>query len=306
MKKNRFILFIVMAIAVQISFTSCQKEGVFRPDKKISAIYESTEYTYEGDDLGSTPKTLTERWIWGKKDLEKIVLYSGNTESGTLNFSYDKGQLTEMTSSSSSFSSSAKLHYKNSKLTRIETFLGSIPVSVVEILERNNGKITKMSISLGSMYLKTTSNEVDILKRQMSIISRFFFTDKIGDQFSKMITENSKSENLGEPVEINLTYSGDNVTVSKIVTSETHFQHDNKNNPFYNALGGTEGAGYNSSMFSKNNITKITIRYLPENNIEEENFEYKYDGDWPIEKIQTILLSPLDASIITKTHYEYK
>ena len=279
-----------MVLIAQVSFTSCKKDGVYRPDEKIAAIYTSSYWVYGGETIMLSEKTLTEKWTWGKKDLEQITLHSGNTVFATLTFSYDKGKLSEIMTTGKNSSSKAVFSYKNSKLTRVENFEGSTLMYVYEVVEREKGKITKVEVSMDELINK--SADAKILKEQMAIVSRFFFPENAFDQLFEIL-EKSDSKALGKPITITYTYSGDNIITSNMDGEIINYQHDTKNNPYYKSF-----YVENDIAFSKNNIVATTVGNST------TTYEYKYDNDWPIER--TSKVSSMGATMYNATYYEYK
>ena len=85
------MLFLVLVF--MLSFTSCQKDGVYTPKKKISEIY----YKYS-----SGNKTLEERWHWNGNLLEKVQYFWGG-ENGTVFYKYEKKRLIEITDGTESY-----------------------------------------------------------------------------------------------------------------------------------------------------------------------------------------------------------
>ena len=65
---------------------------------------------------------------------------------------------------------------------------------------------------------------------------------------------------------------------------------DNKNNPYQNSVFGFITAMEQPDgmiMFNKNNVTKMVMKMslIFMNDVDEYNFTYTYDGDWPLTQI---------------------
>lgn len=84
MKNARTIFVALMAFVVAFTFSSCQKDGVYHPKKKISKIYVQRD----GHD-----KVLTEQWTWDKNLLSSINFVE---DEYTVNFIYDGKQISKM------------------------------------------------------------------------------------------------------------------------------------------------------------------------------------------------------------------
>ena len=298
MKKSVFWFFVAMAFILQISFTSCKKEGIYRPDKKIAAIYDSAYAVIDGEIYTKILKNISEKWIWGEKDLDKIILYEKGKEYGTMTFSYEKKQLSEISINTDYRTYKAKFYYKKAKLSSIESFIGKKQVSFQEVLERENGKITKMSISVDESLYKNDPADLAVFKKQMAVISKFFFPEQVADQLSNMI-ENRDSKNLGSPIEITYTYSGDNVATMQSKDKIIRYQYDNKINPYYQNFKSFDDVdGVSAGSFSKNNVIEES------SNHDYATYEYQYNNDWPIERKRKT--NPTNIDVFDITYFEYK
>lgn len=103
MKKT---LLIVTAAILLLGMVSCnkQKDGVFNPKQKISAVYysyksqeswyNSETYTWEDYDPYITPMHKSQEWIWDGKQLQQIRYFSSDgTVNGSETFTYDGKKL---------------------------------------------------------------------------------------------------------------------------------------------------------------------------------------------------------------------
>jgi len=79
----RPILFSLLACFLLLS--SCQREPIYNPNKKISKIYYKSSY--------DSSLLLSETWVWDKDLLKEI--YIGES-SGVMRFTYDKKRLTNI------------------------------------------------------------------------------------------------------------------------------------------------------------------------------------------------------------------
>ena len=231
---------IAAVFAIVATMTNCDKDGddgqngdgIYRPKKRISAIYTSSSH--------SPTKTLYQKWVWGEKDLEKITCHYEGEMYRTITFLYrnNKGQLLEIKNPESSDDvNNVKYRYKNSKISGID-FLGEgVVYYSLEVLETKNGKITKVAVY-----------------------------------------EDGDKEGEGTYI-----YSKNNLVTRTVNdsgnTETTTYQYDNKNNPFHNFFRMMPPfimeTDLDALLYSKNNC--IVDAY-------GTTIEYKYDGDWPIEK----------------------
>lgn len=76
--------------ALVLIFCSCTtKEGRFRPDKRLVAVYEQSYTLLNGDTLYVEPRSLVERLDWDGNTLNSITYYSGSSVVMQEVFSYD-------------------------------------------------------------------------------------------------------------------------------------------------------------------------------------------------------------------------
>lgn len=88
MKKINFSVVTLLAVAVMFVFASCTKDGVYKPKKKISKIYETVTTNPNPE------KQLKETWTWNGKLLSKVDYDDGDF----VTFTYNKSQMTTINS----------------------------------------------------------------------------------------------------------------------------------------------------------------------------------------------------------------
>ena len=91
-----------MALFFVFAFSSCEKDGVYNPSKKISKIY--TQGT-------GGQKYLSQVWSWDKNKLAKVEHYWGNTFGYSSTYVYDKNRLSEIRDSDGDY---LKIEYSGS------------------------------------------------------------------------------------------------------------------------------------------------------------------------------------------------
>ena len=133
-------LCVILALAISLSFTSCNKEGVYNPKKKITAIY----YQYPG-----TAKMLQEQWTWDGNLLSKIQYYYGGTYSHSNIYKYDGKRLIEVNVDGDII----KFTYDGSKLAKLKCGAAIIGMSGVVIHE--NSKITEIEFTKYETAIKS-------------------------------------------------------------------------------------------------------------------------------------------------------
>ncbi|MDR1793543.1 MAG: hypothetical protein LBR36_08940 [Bacteroidales bacterium] len=276
--KKQAIVTAVVSVIVLFSVTSCKKDGVYNPDKRISKVYESTI-----DSNGAlTPKTLQQTWIWGDKTLEKIIYANG----GIMNFTYNsKNQLIKGETDSLSM----EITYKNNKYDQMTLYVSGETL-VIFTFSHKNGKISQVEVDMdlglifGESFFASPS-----LKSAMNLV--------LPEPVTQSVLEISKAEKRRKANTVTLTikykWEKDNIveanaTFSIFGSSKTTMEYDNHINPFKNlvigtAVGTLDLSNTGGDGFSKNNVVKVTATST--GTPEVANISYKYDGDYPIEKI---------------------
>ncbi len=103
-------------------------------------------------------------------------------------------------------------------------------------------------------------------------------------------------------------YDGDNLSKVKYIDDDNRVReynyenYDKYKNPFYSSRFISNNI---ESGFSKNNVGKITTTTIG-NTVRTTEFEYVYDGKFPIEIIERTTYSGSDLIWIYKTYYEYQ
>ena len=261
-KRTTFLLFLGMLLA--FSMTSCEKDGVYIPKKKIQRVFFSTN---------NTDKYLAEEWYWNKNLLGTI---NHIDDSRIEYFSYEGKRLSRVD------------NYINSEHTTYEydgKYLKSSSYYYKDNLEATaqytySGK--KLSSESITLYSAKASG-----KKQAKVLTQFF-----PKEVNEIINRHSKSlfaPNPGKGVltyKVQYTWDGDNISTIMLSgdgeTMTISLQYDDKINPkkgfyelySYENVDNIDGGG---SMFSKNNVTKAIFTYEGENDV--YTFTYQYDKD---------------------------
>lgn len=285
--KNISKLF-VAALVLVFAFTSCQKEGVYNPSKKIDRIYRS--YTSKSETyingswqtVSNTEKAkyISEVWTWDGKLLKEIKHYAsdGNLTT-TLQFSYDGKRISTITAANSQY----KFHYDGNKMKSIEHISGNTIEEKMEIVHDGN-TISKIKVT---GYYDDDKKGRDIMPIE---VLRFIIPNAESASFEKVMARMQKISEMKGEYTLTESLEWDGKNVKKVTVSydqtETYYieyQYDDKKNPFYGLfnmedLGGTE-------FLSKNNIK--SEREIDGNEIYETNYNYTYDGKYPETKYYT-------------------
>lgn len=252
---------VILAIAlIAFAATSCQKEGQYKPTKKVSTL------TVKQKD-----KVIFVEFKWDKDKIVEQVEES-NSISHVTTFSYDsKNRISEIKDYETRFS----YIYDGKYLSKIEQFLNNTLVCTYNVIHEN-GYITRIDYTI----FRRNKGEMD-----MNHIDPFFFLPSAVSQDMKASIQNSKSDadnyyiftwNLKHELE-EMLHAGNGVT-------RYNYTYDNKNNPFYGWLN-TMSFDFDF-MFSKHNVVKkriTNISYGDEKSV--INYEYTYDGAYPTTQV---------------------
>lgn len=293
MKKSFFVLTaFALCAASMITFSACNKEGVYKPKQKISKIY----YEEIEADKVTVEKKLKETWVWEKKKLSKIEIADGNK---TINFSYDGNQISKVESDNQVMNFS----YKKKKLDKIEISKNGASYQTITVLSRDGDKVTKLSCETQPNAKKM--NDVEYCLMQMYPVFNLLFPNAVAISLTSNIDESKMHKSGTNTVVFEYTYEGNNITKVKTnnETSEiiTRYFYDDKINPYYKSLYYMQ----NQSLvaLSENNIR---LYYDEDKKMDQKIYEFKYEEDLPI---SITLVEDIHGATVSKrykiNHIEY-
>ncbi len=297
--------FSILAVAcIAMLFSSCHKEGVFNPKKKISKTYTYRTTTVDGTTT-TTNKVLSEVWNWNNNTLKRIDHYDYDGKiSGTTTYTYDKKRVVRVDESYQSMFSNYNSHiyfiYDGKYLSEAKIYEGDEWESTLKFTHQN-GKISQIVFTSNFREEKGKSLKTRALQ--------YILPPQIC-QTIQQIEKKKQTANAGEGSEsttMTLTWNKDNIT--KIACVDEFFgeryeysieaEYDNYNNPFYGLF---DMEFYDGSNLCKNNIVKQTWIY-PDETPSSENFQYTYKGKYPVTCTST---DPHSDNNTFTTEYEYK
>lgn len=300
------ILVSLLLISMVVTFSSCKKEGVYKPKEKISRIYRDSGYG-EG-------KKLREVWNWEKKQLQRIDHYYDGDLEWSEEFTYNKkGQIERV----DDYINSEYTEYtydgrKLSKATYYED--GSIEA---EYVFKHDGKIIT-----GKKITEVEVTYFDSSRRNSRLMNE-------GYNPLRMLLHENNYQTLKKAIE-NLPASRSMVTVklewekknvSKIeVTSGSYrytveLKYDDKLNPlknFFSLYPEEALADEGDYSLSKNNV--VEERFIDDNETEIHKYSYSYDGKFPTVQRYTYSYEDYDwyedeyytVTRTVSTYYEYE
>lgn len=307
MKKN---IFAIVSAVLLLAAASCtkEKEGVFNPSSKISAIYQDY-VVYHGNELElSVPKYQAEQWVWIENRLECINYFmepysTEDTMYGPLllctqNFTYDnKDRLTRADVVFSDFgyldakdsAYNATYEYDGKYLKRINVYENGILCLEYEFVH-DGSTISAITVGInGDIYDKGADKRYARFLSRINPL-RFAIAPELAEKaFSatqdcaKKIAKNGAKSVYS--ITFNTEWDGDNLTrlsgkMMGLIDFDFTFTYDTYKNPYYglfDAVGSTSNATMVPYMaMGKNNITEMTMMENEMGEIYSEAASYTY------------------------------
>lgn len=278
MKKLKFYLVPILALIVSAAtFTACEKDdaGYFNPDKKISKIY--------SQDLGE-PKFIDQEWIWDGNLLDSINYFETNVKTGWEKFTYEDNRLVKVTDSYEYYS---VFTYNDKYYSKIEYFNPDGTLLADLTFTYLDDKVSNM---VYTTYV-TTKHTYTMLQR--GVLGKMLPKTAMEEFIKKAVSQ----ENLSKAI-INtaITYSGENIaTYTMGEYTLTLSEYDTKMNPFNKFFPfETYNEDTTPEVFSVNNPGQMNSVIgsfsVP------TTYLYTYDGEYPIEVVQTTSMGAVNVS----------
>ncbi len=299
-------------VALAFLFSACNKEGVYTPKKKLSAVYLQ----------GSQPGTqrLVEEYVWDGDLLKEKLFYASLVDGFLDNLDfvpiYDGKRVVRVDEKLSG--EYVDYFYDGRLLTHLTYHFGDW-VSEVDI-EHKGGKISKISFHADTLMDNGGAEK---------LLAKFVSQTEMNN-INKILKQNSKYMGGGSmSVDLSYTWKGDNVAQATlglyqfgelVIKSITDYQYDEMLNPYAIAwvdCGSEFQLVQNAVEFrllsmSKNNFTQYKreeIYYISgEESLRQEyvnNVSYEYEGKYPVKSVQSChyMDEPISEEVF---YYEYK
>ena len=286
MKRN---LLIVAIALLAVAFVSCQKDGVYKPKKKIAKITRSWEEVDVYSDAAGSHEDKTkadawdcEEWAWGDKTVESRTFRTRFLTLTGVDYHVEKTT------------------YKYDDKNRIVG--AEYGTHKIEYTYNDDKKFSKITVNDGANLESTVEINYDGKVVNSLKVTRFYPAKKcqaalamiFPSQIVDVICPESEEEIMpkdARTVTTDITIEWDGKNIVKMdaksnddVTTTTTYEYDGKLNPY---AGFYCGDGFSAEMYSKNNVTKTTItrkRVEGSTTVTEETsetIEYEYDGKVP-------------------------
>jgi len=307
MKRNLLIAAIAL---LAVAFVSCQKDGVYKPKKKIAKIYnEWTTTTVTTDSDGSKTVTyvqnpfVAEEWTWGDKTLTSLMHKDKDGKvTSTVNYTYDdKNRIAGCTCGNDK---AEYVYNDDKKLQSIKITDTNDPDYSIVIEITYADKLPASVKTVRSYTLKKLS------AFEKSVIPSCISDAIDADQMHSKATVSST---------YNTTIEWDGKNISQVVTTgekdykyTATFEYDAKLNPYKGMYVDFEDNNFEDA-YSKNNVLKETV--VIANGIgtstDVTEYAYEYDGKMPskitytYEEEETVLGVNYKRTYVNVTTFEY-
>lgn len=286
-----------LVCAVVFGFTSCNKDGVYKPKEKIEKIY----VQYEGQD-----KVLTETWDW-EDNLLKSIKHADTDPIGdnsyTETFTYDKKQVKSIFDGTYTMTYNYDGRYfDNIKVTEGSDEVGTMTFS-------HDGKlISKIDITL---------NDDDFMKSRMAESAMRFIAPEFACDFGKIMQAEAQRGFKGK-TEMVVSFEYDGVNVQKaIVRNNTAnveqvftYTYSDYMNPFYKLFShSNDNNAYNQSKNAPATIHETNSAW---NNTTWDytytypSVDHKYPTQMTEKKVTTQVIGNMTNTINNTTSYFYE
>lgn len=298
MKKT---LLIIMGVALMIGATSCKKDGVYNPKKKISKIYvdlkSTTTISATGTSTTTTnPKHLAEEWIWDGNLLKEVRNYNADGEiEATTTYTYDGKQLIRIDNQRGDVNSYATFTYDGKWLKSSEFYYDG-RLNTSHVYTHTDKKITSY---------EETQYSYGLDKNELAKVEKAY--NEIMQPVGMIVPETSLCVASKGQVErkktVELTWTGNNLTtiVTKIdgSSSAVGCTYDDKKNPYYGLF--EQNYTCAPGMVSENNLITSTSSDSP-------LATYTYDGKYPVTRTLKSSTTTQTGSLEVEMTYtfEYK
>ncbi len=324
------LLLVVISGALMLPFTSCKKDGIYTPGKKIDKIYQEVdEVVYDGDEdeyvpTGKKKTVLTENWLWDGNLLKEQEEYYYDEDDGDYfldnryQFTYDKNRLVRVMMTCEEptcFHGSWVYAYNGNKLDKIINDYG---VEISFVYDKNKLSEINYSGSYGGgsrsiapaevmapLAMVLDNNVFACLKADETLVSELAAcvsnTQKarVGGNGSIKIALEWKGKNISQ-----MTFSSPGMSENYVMT----MSYDKKINPFrgllFNMSLNYATTGAEALMYSANNVTEVTYT-IGSAYTYTTTIEYEYDGQYPTKETQKNTYNGLTSDpMVRYIHYK--
>lgn len=293
LKLNNLVVVRLMSLlalaAAMLLATACKKDGIYRPDKKLSRIaqyyektlqrYDSNTKTWKTIHKDSTARRDAEKWAWNDNLLHHIDVYQNGEKVSTVAFVYDGKRLVRANISSTKTYIEYEYDGRHLKTMTHKNQKGE--TMWTETLEYDGKHISSLTTSASGAATKAGHDLGHTLALQAVL----------GDAtVARDIAEACRKNDGSKATETVWDFEWKNDNIRSVTNresgSKTSYRHDDKTNPLRGLLATMTGIGETSNDYAFANRNNITVA---ERDGTKNSYSYTYSDDLPASRSQSIV-----------------
>lgn len=284
---------IMMALVLVFVASSCQKEGIYNPKKKIERI--TREYIYTDENSSTSEKYVSQIWKWDGNLLNSITFYAADGDvNGTETYNYDGKRLASI---DCGYDEKYVFNYDGNKISRIDYFDNNTLESQYVFIH-DGSKISQIDVTFYDNDAKKAVLPTALLNFVMP--GNAEVAREMTAKINQKIDVKADSYSYSWKIE----WNGNNISKMTIdygvARYVNEFSYDSKKNPYFGLFDFEVVGPY--EFASQNNV--ITYTETEDDDITVTNFYYTYDGSYPTCQAYDRVYT--ESSCTIKYHYEYK
>jgi len=292
----------MIGVVLMLGSTSCKKDGVYTPKKKINAIYLETKSTSTVTATGvstirTTDKHKSQEWYWDGKLLKEVRHFDvdGTTITATETYTYNGKQLIRIDRTAKAAADSyITFNYDGKWITSSEYYYSG-KLNKSTIYTHTDKKIssyeeTSYNYSLDSKTIAEIETSYAEMMQPIGIVAH---------EPHAINTAKGQGESKHT---VELTWTDNNITSittkSNGGSSTIAYTYDDKKNPYYCMY---DENPCEPGMASENNMLTSTSSEGSENT-------YTYDGKYPVTRTMKYTITQPALTTVSEMIYtfEYK
>ncbi len=290
---------------VLICCMSCQKEGIYKPKKKLKQLSMERMVYYYGVQIGNS-ESYTEHWTWENKLLKSITKDSSGVVK-TMTFTYKGKTIHTIESDDNTITYS----YKNGYIDKIELSGNSAYMKII-VETRDKGDMVTLRYEISGSALNN-KNDFERSFSNLFDMHRFFMPEHLVTTMQKSVMAQKasilESKNDISIVVVTLQYNSDNIGKQTIQYKSTGveeiytYTYDSHKNPFYQSFMELLEVGGSGLFCSENNILSS---HEASNSDLITIYRYEYDEDnWPLKCVKKTEYGSPDYYLQETWSYNY-
>lgn len=311
---KKVVPFALTVVAAALLATACQKneevvppatevnEGLFKPEKKLSKIYQTVEVTLYGVTHTIYENLLIEDWTWDGDKLVNVNYYSSDGLENSVHYIYSGNVITKMQQTDAY----DDVIYDGGRLKEIKEYaLDGTPLRSIAVTKRDGNKITEFTLT------EFTSDDAQPIGKHAGALRsllRMLVPDNAAEQIAVAATKDIAAKEGNVDKAIVLIWDGDNVAqvVFDHFGYETRmfYEYDTMKSPFQGFIGYIGRDMHYGEWGSRNNSVMDSISTPFVDMQECVHFTYEYVDGYPVKRTHIIPNGGMDGKMEVRYEYE--